>query len=560
MSMHEDRDLSTAFEELTAPASTANYATRTSTLEIHTARSRWPQAVATALAVLLAVAGAGTFLALRNARQGGAPAGSTGTPPARLNAVMAYDTTAAVTVMFGGVDASGKPLTDTWTWNGSAWATAAHGPASLVDLRTVDDPADGGLLLIGTPAPAFPGASSGSGVGCVVGSGGSSGGGGSTGSPPIPATAAPGRNPVRPTGPPINDPLPTAVASPPTATCQPVAPTPPAQTEQTWLFRSGSWSHVSPGSSAVAPPAGSQMAFDATTRQVVAVSSTGFSCGPPLEVPADSAIACPLVGSGSRTVAPESVPGAPCGVLLGCLTNSTISTWTWSGGSWTKAPADTALQRSGVTLLFNDPATNHVALMTQFSVGLYGGNYQCPGATSTVTAPTCPPPLPLVTTWTWTGSGWRQVSQLQNIQETPSLGGANVAAIGGHIVLLTSSGQTWTWAAGLWTQDSPPSHPSQRSGAAMAAAPGGTVLLFGGTTGSGFTVASTGEPVGSDTWTWNGSAWRQLGGVAPAPPPTGNPCTTGKNGVIPPCAPQPLPAEVPPATPAVTPAVATASP
>ncbi len=541
MSTHDDRDLSAAFEELTAPPSTADYATRTPAVDIRTATSRWPQAVATALAVLVAVGGAGTFLALRNARQGGAPSSSAGTPPARLDAAMAYDSTAGVTVMFGGVDASGKPLTDTWTWNGSAWTTATHGPASLVGLRMVDDPADGGLLLIGTPAPAFNGASAGSGIGCVVGSGtGSAGGGGvSTGSPPAPATAAPGRTPVRPTGPPINDPLPAAVASPPASTCQPLAPVPPAAAEQTWLFHGGSWSRVASGSSAVAPPAGSQLAFDATTHRVVAVSSAAFSCGPPLATPADSAIACPVVGS-SSAASTESVPGAPCGVLLGCLTNSTISTWAWSGGAWAKAPADTALQRSGVTLLFNDPATNHVTLMTQFSVGLYGGNYQCPGG-----IPKCPEPLPLVTTWTWTGSGWRQVSQVQNLQEVPSLAGATVAAIGGHIVVLTSDGQTWTWAAGLWTQDTVSNHPAARSGAAVSEGPAGTVVLFGGAAIPGLGVASPGYSVGSDTWVWDGRSWKHVGGTVPSAPPAVA-CSPLPNGLTPLCA-EPLPAQVSPA-------------
>jgi hypothetical protein len=553
MSTHEDRDLASAFEDLTAPASTANYATRTPSLEIRTARSHWPQALATTLAVLVAVAGAGTFLALRNARQGGVPAGSTGTPPARLNAVMAYDSTAGVTVMFGGVNASGKALTDTWSWNGSTWTAQGHGPGSLVGLRMVDDPSDGGLLLIAAPQPALNGGSSGSGAGCVVGSatGSASGGGVSTGSPPAPATLPPGRNLVRPTGPPINDPLPTAVgsplaaavASPPASTCQPVAASPPAQSEQTWLFHAGGWSRVASGSSAVAPPDGAQMAFDPTTHQVVAVSSTGFNCGPPLAVPADSAIACPLVGSGTRTLAPESVPGAPCGVLLGCLTNSTISTWTWSGGSWTKAPANTALQRSGVTLLFDDPATNHVTLMTQFNVGLYGGNYQCPAPAPGAVAPAiCPAPLPLVTTWTWTGSGWRQVSQLQNIQQAPSFAGANVAAIGGHILVLTSDGQTWTWAAGLWTQDTVFNHPAARTGATISEGPAGSVVLFGGTSGLG--VAAMPGAVGSDTWTWDGASWRHVGGTQPSAPPVSS-CPPLPNGSVPSCV-QPQPAQVSP--------------
>ena len=146
MSENSDRDLSAAFEDLRAPESTANYTTRTPGLDVPSTRSRWPQAVAGVLAIALAVAGAGTFLALRSARQGGAPASSTGNPPARSGAAMAYDSAAGVTVMYGGTDGSGTTLTDTWTWDGSTWTAAAKGPGQLVDVRMVDDPADAGVL------------------------------------------------------------------------------------------------------------------------------------------------------------------------------------------------------------------------------------------------------------------------------------------------------------------------------------------------------------------------------------------------------------------------------
>ena len=71
MNDETDRDLSSAFEELRAPASTSDYASRTSGIDIPSTRSRWPQALASGLAVAVALAGAGTFLALRTARQGG---------------------------------------------------------------------------------------------------------------------------------------------------------------------------------------------------------------------------------------------------------------------------------------------------------------------------------------------------------------------------------------------------------------------------------------------------------------------------------------------------------
>ncbi len=551
MSEPDDRDLSAAFEELRAPASTAGYATRTTGLEIRTTGSRWPQALATTLAVLVAVAGAGTFLALRNARQGGAPSSSTGAPPARTGAAMAYDFTAAVTVMFGGFASSGKALNDTWTWNGSSWSSAAGGPGSLVGVRMVDDPADGGVLLVGMPpVPATSGGGS-SGSGCAVGSStGAASGGASSG--------VPGRTPVRPTGPPLSDPLPTAVAIPPVATCVPTLSAPPAPAapvEQTWLFSGGGWKRVATGSSATSPPGGLELAYDSTTRQVVAVPPSAYACSPPLEAPTNDNIACPALGT--STGAPQ--PAVNCGVLLGCLTNGSIPTWTWSHGSWSRAPANSTVQRSGITLLFTDPATQHATLMTQYGVGLNDGSYACPGGGTTVKAVPCPPPpTPLVTTWTWTGTAWKQVSQVGLPQATPSLAGATVAAVGGHIVVLTVAGQTWTWAAGQWTQDDFSTTPGIRDGAAMAEGPAGTVVLFGGSAFSGVTSSSGARSTGSDTWLWDGKAWRKVGGTAPSPPPSPSfscgpvPKAVGNAVAPPPCV-QPLPVQVPPATPAATP-------
>ena len=549
----DDRDLAAAFDELTAPPSTANYATRTPALEIRTSSRRWPQALATALAVLVAVAGASTFLALRSARQGGAPSSSTGAPPARIGAAIAYDSTSGMTVMFGGTAGSGRELTDTWTWDGSAWTAAAHGPGALIGARMMDDPAAGGVLLLGIQAPANNGNGVSSGGGCAVGSAtGSAGGSGVSSGVPA-ATPAPGLTPVRPTGPPLGDPLPSAVTVPPTVTCDPTVSSPPAApaaSAQTWVFNSSGWHRAAAGSAEATPPAGAQLAFDPTTRQVVAVSPSAFICGPPLEgaVKSGAAIACPVVGSSSAASAPNA---APCGVPLGCLPTGTISTWTWSNGSWKKMAANQTLRYSDIALVFSDPATQHATLMTQSGIGPSGGiaypQIDCVGVQS------CPAaPAPVITTSTWTGSGWKQVSQLPSPQQAPSLAGATIATLEGHVVVLTTTGQTWTFAAGQWTQDAPSSHPSPRSGAAMAEGPGGSVVLFGGAASSGVFVAAAGQSVGSDTWLWNGHAWQQRGGTAPSPPPspTTFPCgPTGKT-VIPPCV-APLPAEVAPASPVI---------
>ena len=553
MSENSDRDLSAAFEDLRAPESTANYTTRTPGLDVPSTRSRWPQAVAGVLAIALAVAGAGTFLALRSARQGGAPASSTGNPPARSGAALAYDSAAGVTVMYGGTDGSGTTLTDTWTWDGSTWTAAAKGPGQLVDVRMVDDPADAGVLLLGLPASPASGGS-GSAGGCVSSGSGTTGGGSvSSGGTPVPSAVAPAIATAPST---LPTPVPSGTIPPPT--CPPIAAAP---TEQTWLFGGHGWNRAAAGASATTPSGGAQLTFDSTTRQVVAVSSGFLSCGPPLEsATSDAAIACPLLGAGSKSGTTTAIAPVPCDAVGLCQGTGTIATWTWSGGHWITQPAVT-LHMTGtrITLLFNDPATDHATLMTQFGLG----NDQCPGVTaqSPPSTPSCPAPVHLVATWSWTGTAWNQLSQVYTPQAGPSVAGASVAAVSGHVVVVTTTGETWTFAAGQWTQDIVANGPSIRSGAAMAAGRSGTVVLFGGAVGSGFAVASSGGSggsVGSDTWVWNATSWKYAGGTAPSPPPTPTTCPTLSTGLTPACVFPPT--KILPATPAGVPPRAKGSP
>jgi hypothetical protein len=545
MSDESEPDLRAAFDELRAPTSTANYASRSSGLDIPSTRSHWPQAMASALAVVVALAGAGTFLAIRSARQGGvASSGAAANPAARSGAAMVWDSTAGVTVMFGGSGSSGNTLNDVWTWDGSRWTAAAKGPGPLNDLRLVDDPADGGVLLLGVPALAI---SNGGGVSGCAGSGsgtsvGSSGSGTATpaaaGAPAI-ATA------------PAN--VPTPAASPPGLALPPCTPTVVAPTEQTWLFTQHGWSHPAVPSKAVTPPAGSQLTYDSATRQVVAVSTGYSSCGLPLGAAsaAGPAIVCPALGAPSALTRPIH-----CSAVTSCTGGATITTWTWSGTVWKAEPA-TPVEAGGITLLFRDPTTQHATLMTST-----GGVSACASLPVGAAPPPCPEVPPMTSTWSWTGTAWHLLSQQFIAQATPSLAGASVTPVNGHVVVLTAAGDTWTFAAGQWTQDTVAGHPSVRSGAAMAEGPSSTVVLFGGSAGgyayplaSG--VAPTGSQaglgqatLGSDTWVWNGTSWRHVAGAAPSQPPVVR-CPTTSSGLIPPCA--PVPGKVAPATPLSSP-------
>jgi hypothetical protein len=72
-------------------------------------------------------------------------------PPARSGAAAAFDSTQDQVVLFGGTAGSGagRPLDDTWTWNGSRWALATppSSPPARSDSALADDPLAGGAVL-----------------------------------------------------------------------------------------------------------------------------------------------------------------------------------------------------------------------------------------------------------------------------------------------------------------------------------------------------------------------------------------------------------------------------
>ncbi len=73
----------------------------------------------------------------------------------------------------------------------------------------------------------------------------------------------------------------------------------------------------------------------------------------------------------------------------------------------------------------------------------------------------------------------------------------------------TLRGDTWSWNGSDWRNRQPAHAPPARLGAVMTEDPGGGVLLFGGTDNSSWF---------GDTWRWNGVDWQQLApATAPAP-------------------------------------------
>jgi RHS repeat-associated protein len=117
----------------------------------------------------------------------------------------------------------------------------------------------------------------------------------------------------------------------------------------------------------------------------------------------------------------------------------------------------------------------------------------------------------LADTWTWNGSNWTQ----QTPATSPSArsGGAaaylpadsNVIIFGGSM----PTADTWGWNGTTWVSLAPATSPSLRNGESLVDDPAsGDLLMFGGRNGSTYD---------NDTWTYNGSTWTSLS-PANAPP------------------------------------------
>jgi hypothetical protein len=72
-----------------------------------------------------------------------------GGPPARYDHQMVYDTLRDRIVMFGGRNASGTALGDTWIWNGSSWSSGPGGPSARFDHAMAYDNVRNVVVLFG---------------------------------------------------------------------------------------------------------------------------------------------------------------------------------------------------------------------------------------------------------------------------------------------------------------------------------------------------------------------------------------------------------------------------
>ena len=167
-------------------------------------------------------------------------------------------------------------------------------------------------------------------------------------------------------------------------------------------------------------------------------------------------------------------------------------TWIWDGTNWNqKSPQTSPRSRYAFGMAYDS---------TQSQVVLFGGAL---GFNTN-----------LGDTWAWDGTNWTQKSPQTSPpargycvmaydaahQQVVLFGGYSEPPAGPPFVAGTRWGDTWVWDGTNWTQKSPQSSPSARTGAAMVYdAAHGQVVLFGGFVSAGL----------NDTWVWDGSNWTQ---------------------------------------------------
>ncbi len=154
-------------------------------------------------------------------------------------------------------------------------------------------------------------------------------------------------------------------------------------------------------------------------------------------------------------------------------------TWTWDGTAWKKQhPAHVPAPRSAMGMAY-DAARGQVVLFG----GTGGGN----------------------STWTWDGVDW---TRHYPRHAPPSLSEVGMAYDAAHQVVVLFGGNgtngTWTWDGKDWTQRFPVTSPPPRFAGSLAYDSAlGQVVLFGG----------VGPPPWgtymNDTWTWNGTNWKE---------------------------------------------------
>jgi hypothetical protein len=169
-------------------------------------------------------------------------------------------------------------------------------------------------------------------------------------------------------------------------------------------------------------------------------------------------------------------------------------TWEFDGGAWKRVDAAGPAPRSSHVMVFDERRGRTVVF----------------GGTGAATPPT--PPAPLGDLWEFDGQRWNQVVATNGPSARHSAGAAYDSKRG-HIVIfggLDASGMlgdTWSWNGREWKKlaDGSPTGPVPRAMGYLAYdAKRDRVVLFGGRKGWPDDL--------NDTWEWDGTTWRRIGG------------------------------------------------
>jgi hypothetical protein len=384
-------------------------------------------AIATVVGVFVASSIVAGFIVLgpRSGVQSPSSRGTTGTPPERSDAAIAYDPETGQAVMFGGLGANGS-LGDTWIWSGTGWTEVQLSPSPLsrFDASMVYDPKLHGLVLFGgspdqpisasqqsnlgatwlwtgtrwqrIEIPHQPTSNNLSGIG-VVGM--------------MAYDAATGRVLLL-----------TSATGPHSFACS----------EETWAFDGSDWHAADPANPL--PAAVAAVVQEPKTGHVIAVLHARAAVAP-----AGFAGTTCAAGSPAARVLPSS------------------STWRWTGSNWIEVSAGTEPEGSDLALAANGT-----------SVGLGAVS----GASMVVTDNN-------EELWSWNGSRWTEVpgSQQGPPARTDSMQGIDSE---GRVVLFGGINQranafasdTWIWNGTRWQQAmGPPPEPSTPSPVSFTVGP-----------------------------------------------------------------------------------------
>jgi len=171
----------------------------------------------------------------------------------------------------------------------------------------------------------------------------------------------------------------------------------------------------------------------------------------------------------------------------GCLGD----TWLWNGTQWLEQSPSTVPPPTCSASMAYDEQTSQVILFGGYTPNGY-----------------------LNTTWLWDGSNWQQLSPATS---PPARADAMMAydAQAGQIILFGGfdgsqyMDDTWAWNGSNWQQLNPATIPPARADAMMAYDYATQkIVLFGGTNGSSYF---------DDTWLWDGSNWSQVNTLTSPP-------------------------------------------